>query len=270
MLWVSCVSCVCVWVSESYVWVSCVRESCVSEEVVCVRDGGGRRQEEAGGADGSAQPKTRTPHKDVQTKPNMARSLSLSLSLEFSEVCLIDLKASAQRNIAKFFPLPGHRLQPFRPEHRWSSLSAVKNTSLVPQRPQRPGGKVCPPHLPLETSAPMTRAVQKVLPPQLRKPADYQTFGRQTDVGVPQKEDSKKNHCGYPEKPWKLDGLRPRVSQKPMSWNMLLENDVPKRSGIDLKGANYRSLHFIFKNHGFETFPKLNPFCSHPQFSLKS
>ena len=159
---------------------------------MCVRDGGGRRQEEAGGADGSAQPKTRTPHKDVQTKPNMARSLSL----EFSEVCLIDLKASAQRNIAKFFPLPGHRLQPFRPEHRWSSLSAVKNTSLVPQRPQRPGGKVCPPHLPLETSAPMTRAVQKVLPPQLRKPADYQTFGRQTDVGVPQ---------------------RPRVSQKPMS-----------------------------------------------------
>ena len=42
-----------------------MRESCVSEEVVCVRDGGGRRQEEAGGADGSAQPKTRTPHKDV-------------------------------------------------------------------------------------------------------------------------------------------------------------------------------------------------------------
>ena len=64
-LWVvSCVWIVCVW--ASCVWVSCVWESCVCvcawvvSSKLCVSGAAG-----GGGTDESAQPKTRTPHKDV-------------------------------------------------------------------------------------------------------------------------------------------------------------------------------------------------------------
>ena len=67
----SCVGVSCVWVSGmwvSCVWVSCMWVSCVCVSKLCVGKWCGRRQreeEEAEDSDGSTEPKTRTPHKDV-------------------------------------------------------------------------------------------------------------------------------------------------------------------------------------------------------------
>ena len=48
--------------------VSCVRVSCVCGQVVCGQAGGGGRTGREDGAGGSAEPKTRTPHKDAGKK----------------------------------------------------------------------------------------------------------------------------------------------------------------------------------------------------------
>ena len=61
---------------------------------MCVRDGGGGRQDEAGGADGSAQPKTRTPHKDVGNKRNFNGTKWVDKNCEiysfiFSRICFL-------------------------------------------------------------------------------------------------------------------------------------------------------------------------------------